>query len=58
VVENFRALLAEKLELTRPGSDGDQRSMWPNSEVQDILLDLWNALTADEMAEVELQPVG
>ena len=51
---NFKDLLAQKLEYTRTGAEGDQRNMWPNSEVQDMLLDLWNALNLD-LAEQDLQ---
>lgn len=51
---DYRSLLAEKLDETHG------RQTYNATEVRDILLDLWNALKADEAALLdelpELQP--
>lgn len=49
--ENYKELLASKLEETRRNDEGDRRTMWSNAEVQDMLLDLWNALNLDLAAQ-------
>lgn len=45
--EHYKTLLSKYLQLTRKNAEGDQRSMFSNAEVQDLLLDLWMALNVD-----------
>lgn len=54
--ENYKELLASKLEETRRNDEGDRRTMWSNAEVQDMLLDLWNALNLDLAAQALTVP--
>lgn len=41
-VEKYRTMLADDLNLTQG------RTMYSQAEVRDLLLDLWNELTADD----------
>lgn len=40
----YKTLLSNKIELTK------ERNMFTGTEVQDMLLDLWNALNADTIS--------
>lgn len=55
--ERYLNLLKAKLNETRADSEGNRKSLYSRDEVQSILLDLWNELTADHPELIVVETV-